>query len=82
MSYFAALLVGFGLGGYAVAWAHRNRPGAGEASDLDETLGRTRQALARARRDLNLNEEYTCRLLDDPAFYVEQRNGLPRKARA
>jgi hypothetical protein len=83
MTGFACLLLGLGLGMALDQWLARNRPGGGELEDVQDTLDATRCDLHNTRAELILAESYTARLLDDPAYYVEQRNGPPvRKARA
>lgn len=80
MTAFACLLIGLGLGMALAHWLDRNRPDR-ELEDVQDTLDRCRVDLHNARAELIRNEEYTANLLDDPVFYVEQRNEIPARSR-
>jgi hypothetical protein len=76
MTGFACLILGTGLGMALDQWLHRNRPWS-ELEDVQDTLDRARVDLHNARAELALAERYTAALLDDPGYYVSQRNEIP-----
>lgn len=82
MTAFACLLLGLGLGMALDQWLQRNRPTCySELEDVQDTLDRARVDLHNCRAELIRNETYTAQLLDDPAFYVSQRNEIPAPAK-
>jgi uncharacterized membrane-anchored protein YhcB (DUF1043 family) len=80
MTAFACLLIGLGLGMALAHWLDRNRPDR-ELEDVQDTLDRCRVDLHNARAELIAADAYAARLIEDPAFYFEQRNGPPEKSR-
>jgi len=80
MTAIACLLLGLGLGMALDQWLAR-RAGRNELEDVQDTLDRARVDLHNARAELLAAEKYSAALLDDPGFYVEERNGPPTKSR-
>jgi hypothetical protein len=80
MTGFACLILGTGLGMALSQWLYSNRPWS-ELEDVQDTLDRARVDLHNARAELALAERYTAALLDDPGYYVLERNGIPSQSR-
>lgn len=80
MTAIACLLLGLGLGMALDQWLAR-RAGRNELEDVQDTLDRCRVDLHNARAELIAADAYAARLIEDPAFYFEQRNGPPEKSR-
>lgn len=79
MSAVACLILGLGLGMALDQWLARRSDR--ELEDVQDTLDRCRVDLHNARAELIAADAYAARLIEDPAFYFEQRNGPPEKSR-
>ncbi len=84
MTAFSCILIGLGLGMALDQWLQRHRRltwDEATLADTEETLELTRVDLHNARAEKLASDAYAARLIEDPAFYFEQRNRPPKKSR-